>query len=200
MFGFSPPIPAGCHEIKGRKNVYCRLVDCINHCNINNVTIIFIGKNRPLERLVVVCSDPLSIYMGRWGLGRSLWPNPLGILLAALPFLRIDLCFAYGRSHITKAAPYQARGYRASPSGKRSLNHNGRSPGCLFLDFSGGPCHGAGVSLSEIANEIKKEAAQEKLKEFKGSGEDAWEDPKAGVELAWDSLGEAVKSAASRFK
>lgn len=46
----------------------------------------------------------------------------------------------------------------------------------------------------------KQQEAYEKLNELKKAGEDAWEDLKAGVELAWDSLGEAVKSAASRFK
>jgi len=45
----------------------------------------------------------------------------------------------------------------------------------------------------------KQEAAQEKLRELKNAGEDAWEDLKAGTELACDSLGEAVKSATSRF-
>jgi len=46
----------------------------------------------------------------------------------------------------------------------------------------------------------KQEAASEKLTEIKKAGEDSWEDLKAGVDLAWDSLGEAVKSATSRFK
>ena len=47
----------------------------------------------------------------------------------------------------------------------------------------------------------KQEVAQEKEKlgEFRDVGEDALEDLKAGTELAWDSLGEAVKSATSRF-
>ena len=38
-----------------------------------------------------------------------------------------------------------------------------------------------------------------KLGEFRDTCEDALEDLKAGHELAWDSLGEAVKSATSRF-
>jgi septation ring formation regulator EzrA len=46
----------------------------------------------------------------------------------------------------------------------------------------------------------KQESVQEKIKELKGTGEDSWEDIKAGVDLAWKSLGEAVKSASSRFK
>lgn len=47
---------------------------------------------------------------------------------------------------------------------------------------------------------LKHETVREKLKELKEAGEDAWGDLEAGVELAWDSLGEAVKSANSRFK
>ena len=34
----------------------------------------------------------------------------------------------------------------------------------------------------------------------KEADKDAWEDLEAGTESAWDSLGEAVKSATSRFK
>lgn len=45
-----------------------------------------------------------------------------------------------------------------------------------------------------------QEAAAYKLAELKNSGDDAWEDLKAGMDNAWDSLGNAVKSAASRFK
>ncbi len=45
----------------------------------------------------------------------------------------------------------------------------------------------------------KQEAAQKKLTELKSTGEAAWEDLKAGIDLAWSSLGEAVKSAKSRF-
>jgi hypothetical protein len=46
----------------------------------------------------------------------------------------------------------------------------------------------------------KQQAAQAKLQEFRDAGDDAWEDLKAGVELAWDSLEEAVKSAKARFR
>ena len=45
----------------------------------------------------------------------------------------------------------------------------------------------------------KQEAAQKKLTELKSAGGDAWEDLKTGIDLAWKSLGEAVKSARSRF-
>ena len=100
------------------KNVY-RLVDCINHCNIDNVTILFFRESGPLEGLVVVCSGPLSIYMGRWCLGGSLWLNCLGILLATLPLLRVDFRFSDGCGRTTQTAPYQAGGYRTSSSEKR---------------------------------------------------------------------------------
>lgn len=46
----------------------------------------------------------------------------------------------------------------------------------------------------------KQYAAREKLRELKDAGEDAWEDLKAGLERAAGSLGDAVKSAFSRFK
>jgi uncharacterized coiled-coil DUF342 family protein len=46
----------------------------------------------------------------------------------------------------------------------------------------------------------KQESAQEKLEELKEASGDAWEELKAGVELALGSLGEAVKSASSKFK
>ena len=46
----------------------------------------------------------------------------------------------------------------------------------------------------------KREEAAGKLKEMQSAGDDAWEDLKAGIEMAWDSLGSAVTSAFSRFK
>lgn len=46
----------------------------------------------------------------------------------------------------------------------------------------------------------KQAAAREKLEELQRSGGSAWEDLKAGIELAWDAMGEAVDSAKSRFK
>ena len=42
--------------------------------------------------------------------------------------------------------------------------------------------------------------AKKKLSELQNAGDDAWEDLKAGIEHAWDSLEMAFKSAASRFK
>lgn len=46
----------------------------------------------------------------------------------------------------------------------------------------------------------KRDAAAEKLARLERAGDDAWEDLKAGVEGAWDSLARAVKSASARFK
>jgi len=46
----------------------------------------------------------------------------------------------------------------------------------------------------------KRDDARHKLNELESSGENAWEDLKAGVELAWESVSEAVRSATSRFK
>ncbi len=46
----------------------------------------------------------------------------------------------------------------------------------------------------------KRQAAQGKLDELKKESGEAWVDLKGGIEIAWDALGKAVKSAASRFK
>ena len=46
----------------------------------------------------------------------------------------------------------------------------------------------------------QQQTAQRKLEELKKASEDGWEDLKAGVESAYDSLANAIKSAASRFK
>lgn len=45
-----------------------------------------------------------------------------------------------------------------------------------------------------------QETARNKLTELKESSDDAWEDLKAGIESARTSLGNALKSAKSRFK
>lgn len=42
--------------------------------------------------------------------------------------------------------------------------------------------------------------ANKKLVVLAKAGDDAWEDLKAGIESAWDSLGNALKSATSRFQ
>lgn len=45
-----------------------------------------------------------------------------------------------------------------------------------------------------------QESATNKLAEFKDAGDDAWEDLKTGIDSAWDTLGNAMKAATSRFK
>lgn len=45
-----------------------------------------------------------------------------------------------------------------------------------------------------------QESTSNKLAELKDAGDDAWQDLKAGIDSARDSLGHALKSAASRFK
>ena len=45
-----------------------------------------------------------------------------------------------------------------------------------------------------------QKSATNKLAELKDAGDDAWEDLRAGIDSARDSLGNALKSAASRFK
>ncbi|MFZ7110071.1 MAG: coiled coil domain-containing protein [Desulfatiglandales bacterium] len=46
----------------------------------------------------------------------------------------------------------------------------------------------------------KRRDVEDKMAELQKAGDGAWEDLKAGIESAWDSLGNALKSAASRFK
>jgi len=43
-------------------------------------------------------------------------------------------------------------------------------------------------------------SANRKLLELKDASDDAWEDLRTGLDSAWDSMGNAFKSAASRFK
>ncbi|HBA71686.1 MAG: hypothetical protein A2X82_09365 [Geobacteraceae bacterium GWC2_55_20] len=66
---------------------------------------------------------------------------------------------------------------------------------------------------SEVSSEVRAEyndqiavlktkqaSARQKIDELQKSGGSAWEDLKAGIELAWSAIGEAVDSAKSRFK
>jgi vacuolar-type H+-ATPase subunit I/STV1 len=46
----------------------------------------------------------------------------------------------------------------------------------------------------------KQEEARTKLASLRDAGEGAWQDLKAGVEMAWDAVGEAIDSAKSHFK
>lgn len=48
--------------------------------------------------------------------------------------------------------------------------------------------------------EAKRKEAADRLDELEEASEDAWVDLKAGIEQAWDSLGDALKTARSRFK
>lgn len=46
----------------------------------------------------------------------------------------------------------------------------------------------------------KRDHARSKLHEVESASEGAWQDLKAGAELAWESVSEAVRSATARFK
>jgi len=48
--------------------------------------------------------------------------------------------------------------------------------------------------------QTRQEEAQQKLEELRQAGDDAWHDLKAGIESAWDTMGEAMRSAMSRFR
>ncbi|CAG0970121.1 hypothetical protein [Geobacter sp.] len=50
------------------------------------------------------------------------------------------------------------------------------------------------------AVKAKQAVARQKFEELQKSGGNAWEDLKAGIELAWNAVGEAIDSAKSRFK
>jgi len=45
----------------------------------------------------------------------------------------------------------------------------------------------------------RQDEARAKLESLRNAGEGAWQDMKAGVELAWDAIGEAIESARSRL-
>lgn len=47
---------------------------------------------------------------------------------------------------------------------------------------------------------VQKREAEARLEELSNSGDDAWEDMKAGMESAWKNLGDAVNRATARFK
>lgn len=46
----------------------------------------------------------------------------------------------------------------------------------------------------------RQDEARVKLESLRNAGEGAWQDLKAGVEMAWDAIGEAIESAKSRIK
>lgn len=49
------------------------------------------------------------------------------------------------------------------------------------------------------ALKVRRHAVEEDLDKLRRAGSDAWEDLKDGFEMAADSLGEALRSARSRF-
>ena len=46
----------------------------------------------------------------------------------------------------------------------------------------------------------KRDEIEKKATEISRSGEEALDDLKAGIDLAWEAMSEAIKSATSRFK
>lgn len=46
----------------------------------------------------------------------------------------------------------------------------------------------------------KRDEARKHLEALQQAGEGAWSDMRAGIEMAWDAIGEALESARSRFK
>jgi len=67
----------------------------------------------------------------------------------------------------------------------------------------------AGEVKSELRHEYaeqlealkaKQAVARQKFEELQKCGESAWEDLKAGMELAWNAVSEAIDSAKSRFR
>lgn len=52
--------------------------------------------------------------------------------------------------------------------------------------------------IAELKN--KRSQIKEKLDTLKSAGEEAWEDLQAGLDLAFETMSEALKSASSRFK
>jgi len=60
----------------------------------------------------------------------------------------------------------------------------------------------AQINYEKLVDEIehKVDTMKVKLKELGDASDDAWEEVKAGVENAWGTLSDAIKSAASKFK
>lgn len=74
------------------------------------------------------------------------------------------------------------------------------------IDILAAKASAASAELKDEYNEqlnalkAKQAAARQTLEEVQKSGESAWQDLKAGAELAWTAIAEAVDSAKSRFK
>jgi predicted nucleic acid-binding Zn-ribbon protein len=60
----------------------------------------------------------------------------------------------------------------------------------------------AGADMRDELAELrgKQDQARTKLASLRNAGEGAWQDLKAGVEMAKDAIGEAIESAKTRFK
>lgn len=58
----------------------------------------------------------------------------------------------------------------------------------------------AGYHKQLEALRLQRDEAKKKMERLQSESESAWQDMKAGVELAWDAMGEAIDSAKSRFK
>ena len=46
----------------------------------------------------------------------------------------------------------------------------------------------------------KRREIEQKVSQISRSGEAAWDDLKSGIDLAWEAMNEAVRSATSRFR
>lgn len=55
-----------------------------------------------------------------------------------------------------------------------------------------------GLRLDELR--ARRDKAKQQLEQLQQASETAWQDMKAGIELAWEALAEAVESARARYK
>lgn len=57
------------------------------------------------------------------------------------------------------------------------------------------------LELEEQISQLKgrRDEIEVKVSELNQAGSDAWEDIKSGIDLAWDAMNIAIKSATSRF-
>lgn len=55
-----------------------------------------------------------------------------------------------------------------------------------------------GTRLEDLRS--RRDAARKQLDQMQQASESAWQDMKAGLELAWDAIAQAVESARSRYK
>lgn len=58
------------------------------------------------------------------------------------------------------------------------------------------------AEFSKRMDELRllRDDAQEHMKNLQAAGESAWGDMKAGAEIAWDAIAQAIDSARKRFK